>query len=152
MIAFFVPGVPAPGGSKDAFPHAATGRMVVRDSCRRNPEWRARVAAFGRTAYRGPLLDGPLKVSMTFFLPRPKGHFGTGRNAGLVRPTAPVYPAIKPDVLKLGRSTEDALTGVLWRDDAATVQLALHKRYADPAAVTGPGVLVEVVPLQQVDV
>lgn len=132
-IEFFVPGLPAPGGSKRAFVVAGKARLV--DDCKRNGSWRATVAGIAMEAMRGPLLDGPLVVSMAFVVLRPRGHFGTGRNGGKVRPTAPPHPTVKPDVLKLARSTEDALTGVLWRDDCLTVDLRLSKRYGDVPGV-----------------
>lgn len=131
MIDFFVPGLPAPGGSKRSFVHRVTGRVVTMDDCPRNKDWRAVVALAARQAYRGDPLDVPLAVEMTFTLPRPRGHYGTGRNAARVKPSAPSAPAVRPDVLKLARSTEDALTGVIWKDDAATVALTVRKVYGE---------------------
>jgi Holliday junction resolvase RusA-like endonuclease len=126
-IQFFVPGVPQPGGSKRAF--VVNGRAVVTDDAKHNKSWRASVAAAGYEAHTGQLLDGPLAVSFLFVLARPRGHFG---KKGL-KPSAPAYPAVKPDVLKLARSTEDALTGILWRDDSRTVVLTARKVYGDQA-------------------
>ena len=76
-------------------------------------------------------MTGALRVSFTFYRPRPKGHFG----AKGVRPSAPRYPTTKPDVLKLARAVEDALTGVLWRDDAQIVAESIYKDYGEPARV-----------------
>jgi Holliday junction resolvase RusA-like endonuclease len=42
------------------------------------------------------------------------------------------WPAKPPDVLKLARAVEDALTGALWTDDALVVSEYLLKRYAPP--------------------
>jgi Holliday junction resolvase RusA-like endonuclease len=42
---------------------------------------------------------------------------------------------VKPDVLKLARAVEDALTGILYRDDAQIVTEVLRKRYGDPPRV-----------------
>lgn len=131
-IVFFVPGHPAPGGSKKAFVNEATGHAQIVDDCERNGPWRDRVASFARRAYSGPLLDGPLDVRMVFFLLRPKGHYGEGANARRLKPSARPYPTSKPDALKLARAAEDALTGVLWRDDAMTVDLVVLKRYGEP--------------------
>lgn len=135
-ISFFVPGIPAPGGSKKAFVNPKTKRVVVVDDAKRNGPWRDRVASFARDHLQGrPPLSGPLRVSLDFVVPRPKGHYGTGKNAGKVRDSAPPYPAVKPDALKLARSTEDALTGVLWIDDAQTVVLTISKRYGETPGV-----------------
>lgn len=138
-LEFFVPGTPQPGGSKRAFVNKKTGRAAIVDDAKGNKPWRDRVASFARDAYSGPLLDGPLSVRFEFTVARPKGHYGTGRNARAVRSSAPAFPAVKPDALKLARSTEDALTGILWRDDALTVDLRVTKTYGDH-----PGVLVRV--------
>jgi Holliday junction resolvase RusA-like endonuclease len=135
-VEFFVPGVPAPGGSKKAF--VVNGRAVVKDDAKHNRGWRATVALAAREAMAGrPPLEGPLAMAFVFVQARPRGHFGTGRNAGTVRDSAPDFPATRPDALKLARSTEDALTGICYRDDAQTVALFVFKVYGD-----SPGCLV----------
>jgi Holliday junction resolvase RusA-like endonuclease len=100
------------------------------------------------------LLDGPLVVSMLFTFARPKSHYRTGRWAPLLRETAPVRPSGVPDLSKLVRSTEDALTGVVWVDDARVVgYVRLGKWYArsGPAIPVVPGCLIDVWPLAAVD-
>lgn len=130
MIQFFIPGIPAPGGSKKAFWSKKLNRaFIVDDAGERNKNWRAVVALSAKEHYQGPVLTGPLKVVFNFRVNRPKGHHG----AKGVRASAPSHPQTRPDVLKLARSTEDALTGVIWRDDAQTVILSLSKEYADQA-------------------
>ena len=129
VLSFFVAGTPAPGGSKKAFVRG--GRAVVVDDAKNNASWRERVAAVASGHHRGPLLDAPLAVTFVFFTLRPRGHYGGGRNAARLKPSAPRYPTTKPDALKLARSTEDALSGVVWRDDSTTVDLVVRKRYGD---------------------
>ncbi len=52
-VAITVQGEPAPGGSKNAFLHRATGRIVVTDAGgKRNKDWRKAVAAAAREAIR----------------------------------------------------------------------------------------------------
>lgn len=140
-IVIDVPGVPAPGGSKKAFTNPRTGRIVVLDDAKGNGSWKSRVATFARQAYHGPLLDGPLRVRFEFTVMRPKGHFGTGRNATAVKASAPAHPTVKPDVTKIIRSTEDSLSGVIWRDDALIVEQYGCKRYGD-----SPGVRIVIEP------
>jgi len=147
-VEFFVPGSPVPGGSKRAFPvHGRDGRAhvsVVDDSGPKGQEWRAaiRFAAAAHTPAMRPL-DGALRLSLWFFVPRPQGHVG---KRGL-RPSAPTWPTTKPDVLKLARAVEDACTGILWRDDAQIVDEDLHKLYADGGAPIG--VRVRVAPIAE---
>ena len=126
-LEFFVPGTPAPGGSKRAF--VVKGRAVVVDDCKRNKPWRERVTAVAREALDGPLLSGPLELRVVFILPRPKGHFGTGKNAATIKASAPPHPTVKPDTTKLLRALEDALTEVVWRDDTQVVVQSAVKRY-----------------------
>jgi Holliday junction resolvase RusA-like endonuclease len=138
-ISFFVAGLPSPGGSKKAFRHSSTGKTIVLDmGGQRTKDWRASVAHVASAYYAGPLLDVPLIVTMTFVMPRPKGHYG---KRGLLG-RAPTHHTKAPDALKLARSTEDALTGVIWKDDATTVELRIAKVYGDR-----PGALIEVTPI-----
>ena len=129
VISFFVPGLPRPGGSKRAFVPKGWTRAIVTDANPKAKDWKASVAHAAREAYKRPLLTTPLIVKVIFQMPRPKSHYGTGKNAGVLKDDAPYYHASKPDTLKLMRSTEDALTGILWRDDSANVVLHLSKVY-----------------------
>lgn len=136
MIRFEVPGNVEPAGSKRAFKHAHTGALIVTDANSKAKPWKASVAASGREAMAGrDLFRGPVSLMLVFYRPRPKGHMGTGRNAQVVKPSAPAYPITKPDVLKLARAVEDALTGVVWADDAQIVDEHLVKAYGPACCV-----------------
>lgn len=140
-----IPGIPAPGGSKRFVGFGKkTGRAIlIDDAGQRNKDWRNAVAWAGKEALgQNPLMSGPLRVDMTFYMPRPKGHYGT---KGL-RTSAPAYPITRPDALKISRSTEDALTGIVWHDDAQTVSLHIQKLYASPDQA--PGARVHILSLQ----
>lgn len=126
-INFFVPGIPRPGGSKRAFFRPGMKYPAITDDCAGNRDWKATVKDFATRAHSGPPLEGPLRLCIVFRVLRPKGHFG----AKGLRPSAPIYPTVKPDVTKLLRSTEDACTGVLWRDDAQVVEQTASKVYSD---------------------
>lgn len=133
-ISFVVHGLPKPAGSKRAFQHKTTGRIVVTDANKNSREWKNLVAdaAFQARPYSmDGLLDGPLLLSLIFMLPRPKGHMG----AKGLRPSAPRFPAVKPDLLKLARAVEDALCGIVYRDDSQIVSESLQKAYGEPARV-----------------
>lgn len=130
-LVFFVPSQPAPGGSKKTFPHIHTGKMIVKDTAKRNAPWRESVAFECRCAMVGkPPMQGPLWLLAVFCQVRPKSHFGSGRNAERLKPTAPVHPIVPPDATKLLRSTEDAMTGIAWEDDKQIVDQFACKRYA----------------------
>jgi len=145
FISFFVPGIPRPGGSKTPTVVRrrggeivyANGRPLVttRDACKGNADWKRTVSFYAREQYEGEPLRGALFVSFVFTMPRPKSHYGTGRNADKLKDSAPVYHTSKPDALKLARSTEDALTKIAWADDAQTAKLEIIKLYGEKPGV-----------------
>lgn len=124
-VDFTVQGVAQPAGSKRAF--VIGGRAVVADANKRSAPWKAIVRARALEAMEGsPPLEGPLHLSVVFWLPRPKSHMAA---SGLPRSSAPRYPVTRPDATKLLRGTEDACTGVVWGDDAQIVCQRVEKRY-----------------------
>lgn len=135
-VQFEVHGKPEPAGSKTAFKRK-DGSVGVRDANKNSKPWQAVVADAALEAMvddAGALRDmmaGPVGLAVVFFQTRPKGHFGTGRNAGVLKSSAPEFPTKAPDATKLLRGLEDALTGVVWVDDAQVVDQAVSKRYAD---------------------
>lgn len=138
QITFWVPGVCAPAGSKKGFWNKKANKVMIVDDCKRSKPWQSDVKAFAHAAYRGTLLRGPLSVAATFFMPRPKGHFN---HRGQIKPSAPPYPISRPDTTKLFRAVEDALTGVIWVDDAQIVVQRLNKLYEGDQ---GPGVHISI--------
>lgn len=106
-------------------------KAVTSDDNAKSNSWKNEVATAARRSYRGPLLDDPLLVVFRFYRPRPKGHFG--RRGLNVKGEREFVPATKPDVLKLARCAEDALTGVVWRDDALICSEQLEKLWGEPA-------------------
>lgn len=147
-VAFTVHGVAQPAGSKKGFYNAKARRVVIVDDAKKSRPWKAQVADAAAEAMNGrALLDGPLLLELTFWLPRPKGHFGSGRNAQAVRASAPHAPAVKPDLLKLARAVEDAVTGVCYRDDAQITTEILQKAYTTSGARTE----VRIVPIRPPD-
>lgn len=140
-IVFSVIGDQVPHGLRPV-PRYGPGREVIGQALAkgRTPEqgrameaWAGRIAVEAGKVYRGPLLTGPLAVEFRFFRSRPQHHFGTGRNAGKLKPDAARYPIVRPDVLKVARVAEDALTGVVYADDAQIVEERLLKLYGEPA-------------------
>lgn len=129
-VVFTVNGKAEPRGSK------TRTRWGVRDDNAKSGPYMAHVADVAAHVMAGrPLLEGPLTASFTFYRPRPKSHFGSGRNAAVLKPSAPDRPETKPDLLKTARAIEDALTGVVYRDDAQIVEEHLAKYFGEPARV-----------------
>ncbi|WP_137991217.1 RusA family crossover junction endodeoxyribonuclease [Streptomyces vilmorinianum] len=145
-ISMTVYGHPAPQGSKRSF---GPGRMV--ESSKYVKPWREAVkAAALDVIHHDPAwarLDEAVSLDVTFYFDRPKGHFGTGRNAGQLKRSAPVWPTSPPDLSKLIRSTEDALTDAgVWRDDSYAAAIRASKRYVDdgPGTLSTPGAVIRV--------
>lgn len=138
-------GTPAPQGSK-AYKGHRGGLPVLVESSKKVKPWRFVVVAaaevqrlsLSASMRRELPLDGPLAVRMVFTMRKPL-------SAPKRRRT---WPTTYPDVSKLARSTEDALTTAgIWADDARVVQydrLAKVFPGEDPEALERPGVLIEI--------
>lgn len=124
-----VPGAPVPQGSTRSFVARRTGRVVtVPDNPKMMP-WRAAVGALALQARPdGWPLRAPVTIDALYLFDRPAGHYGA---RGTVLPSAPTRKVTRPDVDKLDRAILDALTGVLYADDAQVVRLAGGKDFAD---------------------
>lgn len=149
MITIIVHGQPAPQGSKRFVGLSKAGRGLLVESSKKVKPWRqdvvaAAIEAREKFAALCPL-DGPLSVEMVFTVPKPA-------SAPKKRRT---WPDKKPDVSKLARSTEDALSDAgLWVDDARVVEYTrLAKVFPgeDPAALASPGVRITVRRADQVE-
>lgn len=132
-------GTPGPQGSKSSKgtrTSKKTGKQVpiLVESSKKVKPWREAVAAAARQAGITPM-TGPLAVSMYFTL-KPPARMPKGR----------IYPTCYPDTSKLFRSTEDALTGIAWIDDAQVVEyLGSGKRYpGQDNALDQPGAVIRV--------
>ena len=131
LLRTFVPGTPAPQGSKR---HVGGGRLI--ESSKKVAPWRETVAA-SLTGRVEPAKNAVI-IEMSFFLKRPMSHYRTGKHAGELKDWAPTVIVTKPDLDKLVRSTCDAITmsGII-RDDSQIVEILAGKHYADPGEPTG---------------
>lgn len=127
-ISIEVVGLPAAQGSKR---HVGNGIMV--ESSKAVKPWRQDVVAAARQvidAAGHETFRGPVTVSAQFWFPRPKHHFGTGKNASVLKASAPDVVAKKPDLDKVLRSTFDALvTAGVIGDDSLVVEVMATKRF-----------------------
>ncbi len=144
MVTFFAEGTPRPKGSKKAFTPKGWARPILVEVSKGEGSWRATVAKTAADAMRAAQLapiEGPVRLKLEFYEPRPKGHFG---KKGL-KPNAQPRPTKAPDADKLMRSIGDALNKVCWRDDAQVCCAEIHKLYTDDTQPFG-GVRVTVAP------
>lgn len=129
-LTIHVPGPAAPQGSKRAF--VCGGRAVLVESSKRCKPWRALVASYARECMGSlPPTECYVAVDVWYVFERPKSHLC---KSGL-RSNAPAYPA-RPDVDKLVRATLDALTGVVYRDDAQVVEESARKVYGPESSTS----------------
>ena len=146
MITITVYGMPGPQGSK-RFVGMRGGCGVMVESSAKVKPWREAVKWAARDAmYAAKLsapMDGPLVVGMWFTLPKPAS--APKRRA--------MFPDRKPDLSKLARSTEDALSDAgLWTDDARVIGYdGLWKLYPLEGvhALPSPGCLIQVRTLRE---
>lgn len=142
-VRFEVEGLPVAEGSMRGF--VVGSRAVITHD--RRPHlllWREAVREAARLQGGGLMPNGPVSVWLSFRLPRPKSHFlpvNRSRPRPVLRPDAPLYPSTKPDLDKLTRAVFDAMTGVVFDDDAQVALMSVGKKYGDP------GVAVEVTAL-----
>jgi len=149
----WVPGTPVPQGSLTPMISRSTGRVMVINKDARLATWRNSIVA--EATARIPLhelglefpLAGAIAVDVAFYMPRPAGHYGTGKNAAQIKPSAPKYPAKMPDIDKLLRAVLDALTvAQVWFDDGQAVTVIARKKYAGHET-PNPGVKIVVAPI-----
>ncbi len=116
-VEFTVIGVPAPQGSKRAMVNRHTGRASLVESSARHKDWRALVSLTAAENRPASLLTGGLNLAAVFRFARPASHYGSGKNERTLKPSAP-RGISKPDLSKLVRSVEDAMTGIVYHDDS----------------------------------
>lgn len=152
-IQITVYGTPAPQGSKNGRAiwrkgengaREFTGKIAMHESSKKVKPWRQDVKAAALAVRNGAEpIDGPIVVRMVFTMPKPLSAPKRKRT----------YPDKKPDLSKLARSTEDALTEAgIWRDDARVIgyqRLAKVFPGEDPEALDTPGVRITVMRIEQ---
>ncbi len=124
MIQVFVPGIPQPQGSKNAYFRG--NRAVLVEANKKLPAWRKQVSEKLEAANVScQPLEGALTLEVIFLMPKAKSNKKD-------------YPYQKPDLDKLLRSVGDSATqaGVI-KDDSQIVQILAWKLWAEdePGAV-----------------
>ena len=135
-LRFSVVGEPRTQGSKRGFAvrrgGVPTGQVVIREDNPKVKDWRLSVSSAALEAVgETPILDEAVYMEVTFFLSRPKGDYGTGKNARQLKPSAPPFPHKGRDCEKLQRAIGDALTKIVYRDDSRVVWWNAMKEFAD---------------------
>lgn len=137
LLHFWVNGIPKPQGSKRAFQHPSTRRIVMTESAGAAlKDWRYDVKATAAIQMAGrPLVSQPqgVHLSVHFVMPRPTSLPKTKATPACVK---------KPDLDKLIRAVCDSLKGVVYADDSQVISMSLQKRTAEIGEATGAQITV----------
>lgn len=120
-------------GSKRGFVHPHTGRVViVDDNAKGLKSWRADLVDSMRRCRPKRPLDRSVAVNILVYVSRPRGHYGSGKNEGVLKPNAPILPGSGKDIDKIARSVLDAGKDAgWWCNDARVVDLHIRRRFDD---------------------
>lgn len=132
-----------------------TGASFIIDDNPNSKNWKRIIAMVARAAMLRSRIKmipegAAVRAFFTYWLPRPHGHYRTGKFSNELKEDAPDYPTTKPDVLKLTRAAEDAMTGIVYHDDSMIVDEGpLRKRYTEKglsphAYASHPGVRIQI--------
>jgi Holliday junction resolvase RusA-like endonuclease len=128
MIRFHVPGEPK---AQPRVKARAVGGIAHIYTPPTADGWKSAVRGLARCEYRGPPSRCAFRLKIEFVFARPRSHFGTGRNADVLKRTAREHHTQKPDLDNCEKAILDALNGVIWRDDAQIVDLHTTKRWGE---------------------
>lgn len=129
---FRVYGIPAPQGSKIPGVSSKTGKMFVREQSGKTlTSWRQDVKEAALVARADiPTLAGPIRLAVTFYMPRP---------ASVSVKRRPL-PTVAPDLDKLIRGVGDALKAAgVYGDDAQICEIKASKVYGTDETMASPG-------------
>lgn len=133
VFKFRVDGEAVPQGSMVPFIGKYDGKARLKPSNEKALEaWRkyvAEVATYRRPHWLGELWDGPIGVSYLFVRQRGDDYLADGVT---LKKGARRLPDTAPDSDKLERAINDALTDVLFTNDARITDWAGRKRFAPP--------------------
>jgi len=142
-LCFTVYGTAQPKGNMRALQLRGMKFPIVTDSNRNVKSWSQLVAEGASHAlqqlpqHERELLPLGVRVSLFFYLPRPKKHSKRG---------VFVPHCVAPDIDKLERAVLDALSGVVYHDDRQVTEVVKGKYYADVDMPAHINVRVEAAP------
>lgn len=121
-VSLTVHGTPQPKGSARGFVLKKKGQKPRAIVTSANPNLRAWEDSIRYAAQdvADEFFDGAVALHVAFYIQRPKSISEKKRP----------YMTTRPDLSKCIRGVEDALTGILWKDDAQVVTITASKAYA----------------------
>lgn len=73
----------------------------------------------------------PIKITMYFYMKRPKAHYGTGKNKAILKGSAPLIHITKPDLDNLQKMIYDCFNQLVWVDDSQVCEAYARKEYSE---------------------
>ena len=73
----------------------------------------------------------PIKCILNFYCKRPKTHYKTGKNAHILKDTAPKYNINNKDLDNMVKFVLDALNDKLYTDDSLIFEISCSKMYSE---------------------
>ena len=125
MISFTIIGKPIPLKRHRV---ARNGRMYDPSHKDKKQIW-LQIAAYKP---RRPLA-GDISLKLTFYMPRPKSHYRTGKRSHVLKAKAPVFHSVRPDIDNLIKMIADIIQGKdrMIIDDSQICALSSIKVYSD---------------------
>ncbi len=151
LLCFTALGEPMPQGSKTIVQKGGL-RLVEsgnfktkRKPAHRLRHWRSLVGHAGKMAMlalRLELLDEPLHVGFAFTMTRPGSHITHATKKAArwdrkLKPDAPRMASVKPDLSKLIRAAEDALQGIVYKEDSRILTYPVASKQFDDEGPAG---------------
>ena len=125
-----IPGKPI-GKRRPRF--ARRGKFVVTYNDQETEEGRFLLDA--RRQWKAPIMEGPVYLSLTFFMPIPKS---TSKKVLSAMRKNGVRHTKKPDLDNMVKFVKDCLNGLVWKDDSQVDELTAKKIYSEnPRTVIG---------------
>ena len=128
-VEFSVRGDPRPQPRPRAFlrPNAKFASMI-------NPplaeQWKLLVYGAAEQFVPPTPMPGPVTIALDFVFARPKIHFGSGKNSGTQKASAPFHHLKRPDLDNLAKAVKDLLTNMrMWADDSVVVSMSATKKW-----------------------
>ena len=91
-------------------------------------KFKSELRALAKEMYRDAPIEGEIYLKVAFYRKIQKS---ISKKEHARRTKGHVRPIVKPDLSNYLKSLEDALNGVLWKDDAMIVHEEIDKYYSD---------------------
>ena len=137
MISFTVPGNPVAKGRARATMVAGRARMYTPS---KTVSYEGKVALFASQAMNGlELLIGPVSLDLVLHMPIPASWSGKKTKQAIA---GEIIPTVKPDCSNVLKAIEDAMNGIVYKDDSQISDVSIRRCYsASPKVVVYVGVL-----------